>query len=95
MLSTTRIAATRFEDSGKIYMRVVYQNKAKDIVETSFDSYKGWHTGSDQIVVSGNNVMEGSPLAITSWNAGREVRNRFMIYYANLCLYTFRHESTI
>jgi Fungal fucose-specific lectin len=78
MLNTTRIAATRFEDSAKkISMRVVYQMKDKEIVETLFDGDKGsWHdAASDKPVVPGKHVLPGSPLAITSWDnaAGREV----------------------
>jgi hypothetical protein len=68
MANSTRIAATRLYDlqTKKIYIRVFYQNKNNDILETRSDGDNGWHTRSDRVVVSGNTVMAGSPIAVTS-----------------------------
>jgi hypothetical protein len=97
MLNYTCLAASSFTDSAtkRAYIRVYYQNREQDILESCYDSENGWQTRSDQLVASGTIVAERSPIAVASWNTGREVCYiAFPSIFQSRLTKFFRHESS-
>lgn len=88
MLKSGRIAVSKFngDAANTSYTHVVYQDTENSIRESRYDNINGWTTSPDPVIAPGDNVLKDSPIAIVTWNFGREVYPGAIDVIANTCM---------
>jgi hypothetical protein len=76
ILSRSPLAAISFKDGNGQHIRVYYQDTQGYIKESFYDTGRGWHTRSEDVV---GKAKLNSGIAAVVWNNGTQVsKHQFM-----------------